>query len=162
MVILVSLNCTLLYAFTNINPRFVGYFNYGFSWEFESRNTYHTLRQDLIYFNNGLHIVNVGVKINPDGDNIFQTGYRFSLLFFSLGANVLFRNQIYGISPSAEVTLPMLLINLKLFFNYNIYFSRNSDRSNSPEFGFMVGVINFLNSRPSRHTRDISQEEDDY
>jgi len=147
IVIFLSLNCSLLYAFSGIDPRFLGYFNYGISGEFESGNTYHTLRQDLIYFNNGLHIFNVGLKINPEGNNIFQTGYRFSLLFFSIGANMLFRNQIYGISPRAEATLPLVFINLKLFFDYNIYFSRNSNRSNSPEFGFMIGIINFFNFR---------------
>lgn len=142
------LNCSFLNSFaqnSNSGTIVAGYLNYGLS--LDAGNTVHTFGQDILFSSSkGYHVTGLGLRINfRESDYVFFSGYRYSLAFFSFGGNLLFSNENIGISPGIELILPLLIINLKLFVNYNIYFLQDNDpvNSHSFEFGFKIGIIDF-------------------
>jgi len=141
--IFLLLNSSFLYAQGEfaINAEGIGYFNYGIS--LDSSRTYHTFSQDLAFLGNteGFNVFTLGVKVHEYKLKYFFTGYKYSLIFFSFGGNLLF-GENFGISPNIQLMLPLILVNFKLFLNYNVYFTQ-IDKS-SFEFGFMVGVLDFF------------------
>jgi hypothetical protein len=133
--------CPFIYGFAEFpSISAVGYLNYGISQE--SGNNCHTISQDIVFLaDDGLHIPTLGIKINP-GENttFFIIGYRYSLAFFSLGGIFLFGPNI-GVSPEVQFIIPLVIINFKLFLNYNIYLTKNDNPSNSLGIGFMISLI---------------------
>ena len=144
IIIFLLLNSYFLYAQGEfgLHASGLGYFNYGISTDSSSK-TYHTLCQDLGFFGSteGLNVFTFGAKLHEYKAEYFFAGYKYSLFFFSFGGYFLFGEGI-GISPNINLVLPLLIINLKLFINYNIYFTQRN--KNSLEVGFMIGVLDFI------------------
>jgi hypothetical protein len=140
IILILLLSCLSFYGFAQ---GFIGYFSYGISTE--SGNVIHTFGQELLFMGGGFHIFGLGVKINFDESKyVFFTGYRYSLIFFSLGANLLATSGDIGITPVVELILPLIIVNFRFFLNYNIYFSQKNTPS-SPEFGIKINILDFIN-----------------
>jgi hypothetical protein len=146
IILILLLSCLSFYGFAqgfDIGEPVIGYLSYGIS--MEAGNVIHTFGQELLFLSGGINVFGLGVKIDfEESKYVFFTGYRYSLLFFSLGANLLFTNGDIGITPVMELILPLIIVNFRFFFNYNIYFLQK-DNPASHEFGVKINIIDFFN-----------------
>jgi hypothetical protein len=145
IIIILLLSCLSLYGFSqgfDIGNPVIGYLSYGISTE--SGNLIHTFSQEVLFLSGGINVLGLGLKADfNESKYVFFTGYRYSLFFFSLGANLLFTNGDIGITPVAEFIIPLMIVNFRFFLNYNIYFLQKITPA-SPEFGVKINIIDFF------------------
>jgi hypothetical protein len=146
IILILLLSCLSFYGFAqgvDIGNPVIGYLSYGISTE--AGNVIHTFGQEILFMSGGMNVFGLGVKINFEKSRyVFFTGYRYSLIFFSLGADLLVTSGNIGMTPVIELILPLIVVNFKFFFNYNIYFLQNNPAS--AEFGVKINIIDFFNN----------------
>jgi hypothetical protein len=145
IILILLLSCLSFYGFAQVFdlPSVYGYFSYGISTE--SGNVIHTFGQEILFMGEGINVFGLGFKADFNKSKyVFFTGYRYSLLFFSAGANLLLSDGNIGITPVAEFIIPLIIVNFIFFFNYNIYFSGNNPASF--EYGVKINILDFINN----------------